>query len=40
MSQNDSKKKPGQRAEEIKGDWEKAVSKSFRKKKPASGWPK
>jgi hypothetical protein len=24
----------------IKGDWEKAVSKSFRKKKPASGWPK
>ena len=24
----------------IKGDWEKAVTRSFKKKKPAEGWPK
>jgi hypothetical protein len=47
MSQNDRKKpkiraKPGPKPEilRIKGDWEKAVTRSFRKKKPASGWPK
>lgn len=24
----------------IKGDWEKAVTRSFKKKKPLGGWPK
>lgn len=24
----------------IKGPWEKAVTKSFKKKKPPEGWPK
>ncbi len=48
MSPNERKKKPKKRAKpgpkpetlKIKGDWKKAVSKSFEKKKPASGWPK
>ena len=34
--------KPGPKPEilKIKGDWENAVTRSFRKKKPPSGWPK
>lgn len=24
----------------IKGNWEKAVTRSFKKKKPLGGWPK
>jgi hypothetical protein len=24
----------------IKGNWERAVTKSFKKKKPPGGWPK
>ena len=33
---------PGPKPElfKIKGNWEKAVTKSFKKKKPPEGWPK
>jgi len=33
---------PGPKPEllKIKGNWEKAVTKSFKKKKPPGGWPK
>jgi hypothetical protein len=47
MRRNDSKEKakrakPGPKPEilKIKGDWQKAVTRSFRRKKPPSGWPK
>jgi hypothetical protein len=34
--------KPGPKPQllKIKGNWERAVTKSFKKKKPPSGWPK
>jgi hypothetical protein len=34
--------KPGPKPQllKIKGNWEKAVTKSFKKKKPPGGWPK
>ena len=34
--------RPGPKPElfKIKGNWERAVSKSFKKKKPPEGWPK
>jgi hypothetical protein len=34
--------KPGPKPQllKIKGSWEQAVTKSFRKKKPPEGWPK
>jgi len=33
---------PGPKPErlKIKGDWEKAVTRSFKKKRPPGGWPK
>ena len=31
---------PKPRLLKIEGDWEAAVSKSFRKKKPTGGWPR
>lgn len=36
------KAKPGPKPQmlKIKGNWEKAVAKSFKKKKPPEGWPK
>ena len=34
--------KPGPEPERLKveGDWEKAMEKAMKKKKPAEGWPK
>lgn len=34
--------KPGPKPQmlKIEGNWERAVTQSFRKKKPAGGWPK
>jgi hypothetical protein len=34
--------KPGPKPQllKIKGNWERAVTKSFKKKKPPGGWPK
>lgn len=34
--------KPGPKPQmlKIKGNWEAAVTKSFKKKKPLEGWPK
>jgi hypothetical protein len=34
--------KPGPKPQvlKIKGNWERAVTKSFKKKKPPEGWPK
>jgi len=34
--------KPGPKPQmlKIKGNWEQAVTKSFKKKKPPEGWPK
>jgi hypothetical protein len=36
------KAKPGPKAEVLKleGDWRENIRKSFRAKKPATGWPK
>ena len=31
---------PGPDTLKIQGDWQDAVTKSFQKKKPASGWPR
>jgi hypothetical protein len=37
-----SRKAPGPKAKRLKieGDWQDAVTKSFKKKKPPEGWPK
>gem|GEM_PF-2954927 len=37
-----TKAKPGPKPQmlKIKGNWEEAVTKSFKKKKPPAGWPK
>ena len=36
------KARPGPKPQllKIKGNWQKAVTKSFKKKKPLGGWPK
>jgi hypothetical protein len=37
-----TKRKTGPKPQllKIKGNWERAVTKSFKKKKPPEGWPK
>lgn len=39
-SSSTTKPGPKPRLLKIKGNWEKAVTKSFKKKKPPGGWPK
>lgn len=42
MSVDDKKKKTGPKSERLKidGDWESAMGKAVKKKKPKDGWPK
>ncbi len=42
LSTGKPRAKPGPKPQvlKIKGNWEQAVTKSFKKKKPPEGWPK
>jgi hypothetical protein len=40
LAKPQAKRGPKPQTLKIKGNWEKAVTKSFKKKKPPEGWPK